>query len=185
MWLRYIIITLLFFIAALMQASFVPYFGIKGIMPNVVFALFFLLIFLKKPYAYYYQQSNYLLYNSLLSYEGLFIVIVAGFFLDIFSSSYFGLSLLSLLMVYFIVKTLVYFLREQQNRYMVFYFLLIFPCAFFVHTIFLQSFSGPITFNSILLFEFLYTLVVACTVFYGYKGYIELIKQDRQLRLFD
>src|SRR3989344_5017254 len=98
MWFNYPIIVLFFYILSLLQISFLPHFSILGITPNLVFILFFILIFFGKPDEYH---------------QGIFFAFIAGFILDAFSPFYFGLSILSLLAIYFFMKLAIYFLKER------------------------------------------------------------------------
>ena len=169
MWLKYIIIALIFFVLALFQTSFLPYFNIAGTVPNLVFILFFILTFFD-------ESGNY--------YEGFFLSIIAGFLLDVFSPSYFGISIVSLLIIYFTTKSINYFLKEREEKYIIIYFLLIFLLCFFVYHLFLYMFLDSIIFNENMTIEFLYNLGFALIGFYPCQTFFMAYKNKRQLKLF-
>ncbi len=183
---KYPIIILSFFILALLQNSFLPYFNIMGVVPNLIFILFFILIFFSVREK---VEDNFNQY-----YDGFFISIFAGFFLDIFSSIYLpdgrqvlGISIIYLLIVYLLVKISMYFLRERQDKYLIFYFLSIFLFSFFIYNIFLNllsnNFSLALDFNRAIFISFLYNLILAYSGFYIHK-FIRQEKNDNQLKLF-
>ncbi len=108
MWLKYPIIIVLFFLLALLQISFLPYFAITGVVPNLVFVLFFILIFFNPNiHKNSTQQSGINEY-----YEAFFYIIIAGGMLDIFSALNFGTSILFLCVIYFLIRIITsYFLK--------------------------------------------------------------------------
>src|SRR3989344_7230957 len=105
MWFKYPIIVLLFLVATLLQTSFLPYFSVMGNILNLVFILFFILIFFTCL-----QKTK----KSHTDDNGIFISIIAGFILDALSPFYFGVSIVALLIIYFGIKTVFYFLKERQ-----------------------------------------------------------------------
>jgi rod shape-determining protein MreD len=168
MWLKYFLITLLFFIFALLQISFLPYVSMADAMPNMIFVLFFILIFFsrKEP--------------------GVFTTVMAGFFLDLLLPSYFGISIIALLMIYFFQAAADHFFRKDQHEHLVYYFIAMFSASFILYHALLYVCS--VIFN----FEFyvgqnvimglVYNLVFAIIGFYIY---IKFIKQssENQLKL--
>ena len=178
MFFKYPITIFIFFILALFQNSFLPFFNVMGVVPNLIFILFFILTFFGK--------SNE--YN-----KGFFTAIVAGFFLDLFLPFYFGLSIISLLIVYFLIKIIIYFLRDlpaqtgRQDKYLIFYFLSIFLFSFLVYNVLssllFNSFYLKLDFNKTIFVSFLYNLIFACFGFYIYK-FIKKDSSDNQLKLF-
>ena len=70
MWLKSILIFFLFWLFAIAQNSFFAHFNLFGAVPDIVFILFFLLVFFE-------SFENY--------YQIIFYAVVAGFFADIFS----------------------------------------------------------------------------------------------------
>ncbi len=163
-WVKYIIITLLFFLFAVLQTSFLPYFNIAGSTPSLIFILFFILIFFETP----------------LSSEGFFMAIIAGFFADIFLPSFFGLSIIAFLIIYLANKLAGHFLREGQEKYQIFYFIPVFLAGFAVYEFLLNNFN----FGEGVLLSLAYSLFFACIGFYICKKLIGKSAADNQLRLF-
>lgn len=176
MWLRYPIIALLFFILALFQISFLAYFNIMGITPNLVFILFFILIFYECLKHTFFATEYFFVFS---------LIVLAGFLLDVFSYFYFGLSIISLLGVYLLVKLIIYFIRENQDKYFIIYFLAIFLLCFFIYNALLDILSNTYSFNKSISIELLYNLALACLGFYIYKKIDDLAKKGKQLSLFN
>ncbi|MDO8530359.1 MAG: hypothetical protein Q7S10_03075 [bacterium] len=175
MWLKYPLIATLFFFLALLQASFLPHFSIMGAAPSLVFILFFILVF-NECLKHKFFHAEY--------YFALFLVVLGGIFLDIFSPFYFGLSIISLLGVYALVKTIIYFIREQQDSYFILYFVGIFSFCFFANVAFVNLVSNNFHFGKYLYIELAYNVALACTGFYIYKMIDNLVHRGKQLRLF-
>ena len=170
-WIKYIIITLLFFCFALLQNSFFPYFNILGATPNLVFVLFFILICFEPP-----AQP-----------EGFFTAIIAGFFYDIFLPSFFGFSIIAFLVIYFLNKSAMHFLKDSQEKYRIFYFIPVFSAGFIINNLMLYGFSiifrFHFNFSPVLLISLLYSLIFACASFYIYRKFNPGVP-DNQLKLF-
>ena len=154
-WLKQVIIAVLFIFFAILQASFFPYVAIAGAVPNLVFALFFVLIFFEPQQAYF---------------EGFLAVLIAGLVQDIFLPPYFGISMGSLLIVYFLYKSIGHFLKGDQRKYLIFYFMIVFSLLFGAYNALLYGASvllnfefniGPATLTSLA-----YSLVFAAAGFY-------------------
>lgn len=176
---RSLIIILSFYFFAVVQNSFLPYFNLIGVIPNFIFILFFILIFFK-------NKNEYA--------EGFFIAILAGFFLDILSPFYlpagrqvFGVSIIFMLIVYFLEKFTVHFLKEGMDKYPIFYFIPLFLICFLFFNIFSYLFLILLNFGfSIkwdIIFVSLYNLIFALPSFYFYKKFINKNNQDNQLKL--
>ena len=172
MWIKYILITLSFFIISIMQNSFLTYFGIMGELPNLIFILFFILIFFEGSDTYF---------------DGFFMAIIAGLFSDMFLPAYFGATIISLIVVYFLKKFLMYFITENQSKYPVFYFISLFSVCFIVNRLILYIISFFLqlhfTFNSSIISSLIYNLVFACIGFYLYKKICKKSDLSNQLRL--
>lgn len=172
MWFKYPIVLLLFLIAALFQASFLPYFGIMTIAPNILFILFFVIIFLKKEKDYYFE---------------LFVVVIAGFCMDIFSNSYLGVSIISLFILYLFIQFTQYLFQERQDEYFVGYFVISFLVSLFAYGLFTQLLSNPLTagFNIgiVTIVQILYNLTLALFFMYVYEETADFLARDRQLKL--
>jgi len=169
MFLKHTIIFLLFFILALLQTSFLPYFSIMGSILNIVFILFFILIFFGE------------------NEEEFFIPITAGFFLDTFLTSYFGISIISLLAVYIFQKFITHFFKISRNDYFIFYFIVLFLINFILYNVVLYLFSIITHFKFDLgwnvIIGLIYNLTFACVGFYIYKKFIKKDDLKNQLKL--
>jgi len=167
MWFKYPLIILLFFVLAIFQASFLPHFSIFGIAPDLVFIAFFTLIFFEKPHHYY---------------EGVFFTITAGSILDLFSTSRFGAAIGTLFLLYFITKTMVYFLKESRHQFPIFYFFPIFLISFILYVMIQRGltgfYDGRFFLNQQMLIALVYNTIIALLVFYLYPA-----KSPKQLKL--
>ncbi len=174
MWFKYPLIFLAMFIVAIMQNSLLAYFNIAGYFPNLVFIFFFSLVFFE-------NKKEYEL--------GLFTGLVAGLFLDVMSTSYFGISVIALLAVYLLEKLSVYFLKGGQDRFSFYYFILLFFGCFLLYNILLYvlsmafKFSINIDFSLGMIIGLLYNILFACAGFYLYRFFI-FRNKDNQLKLF-
>lgn len=161
MWLKYFFITILFLFLALSQASFLPFFNIFGGQLNVIFILFFIIIFFAK--------------KNTLSFGNIFLSVVAGFFTDVYSTSLFGSYIVSFLIIAFFIKKSLQNLKETADKYPFNYFILLFLVTFifnelFVDLIFYLSYNlYPTNLGWIFLIEIVYNLIFATVVFYVYK----------------
>lgn len=193
MWLKYPIIIFIFFIASLFQVSFLPHFGIMGGIPDFIFILFFILIFFNPPS----HETSARQRKPNEYYYAFFLVIVAGFFSDVFLPSYFGISMISFLVVYYFKKLIVYFMKEVKDKYFIFYFIPIFSLCFILNAVILYLFSifllflprsgipfvGQFDLGPIILIRLVYSLVFACIGFYIYEKISNFLNKDRQLKL--
>ncbi len=172
MLLKYPITILLFWVFAVLQNSFLPYFNIFGQIPNLVFILFFILVFSENPQEHYY---------------GFFLVILAGFLLDVFSSFYLGISIISLLVLYFLIKITNHFFQKSETKYAVFYFFSVFSLCFVLYYVLLYVlsllFHSGFIFTLDIVIGLIYNITVAWLVFFIYKKFIN-INNNNQLKLF-
>ncbi len=173
MWIKYGIIALAFFIFTLVQTSFLPYSNSTGALPNLVFILFFILLFFAKA------QEHY---------QALGIAITAGFFLDLALPYPFGISIVALVAVYFLRKGIAYFFEENQDTYLIFYFILLFSVCFVAYRllmyILLTALGISFYFGPVIVISLLYNLVFACAGFYIYTCIVNRRVKDNQLKLF-
>ena len=151
MWLRLSIIFLLFIFLGILQTSFLVHFNIIGANLNLIFILFYLIVFFERSQKYI---------------QGIFSAIVAGFFLDALSSFYFGISFIYLLIITFIIKYILHLLKKKRGEYPIIYFTPLFVLSFIIYSLVLR-----ITFNWIFLIEIVYNLVFALFGFYIYKKF--------------
>jgi rod shape-determining protein MreD len=173
MWLKLLLITLVFFLVACVQNSFLPHTTIMGVAPNIIFILFFVLVFFEKKDAYY---------------RGFFLAIIAGFISDLFLSSYFGASIISFLATYLAIKTMLYFLKERQEKYLLVYSIPMFLLCLAIYNSLLYALVHfpyiKVTVDKNILIELLYNTVVALVVFFLAKTIYYKKPKDRQLTLF-
>jgi len=173
MWIKYPVILLSFLIFALIQVSFLPHFLIVGQFPGLVFALFFVVVFFE-------DQQEYV--------TGICSALAAGFLLDIIGPFSFGYHIIFLLLVFGILKTVTYFLKERTHSYLFFYFIPMFLASFALHYAFLRAMAQmphlelQITRNFFI--ALLYNAPAASLLFYIYKKIYFLFNNKKQLRLF-
>lgn len=169
MWLKYPVIILLFFIFSLIKDGILPILGLVATTLNPVFILFFILIF----------------FNSDL--DIFFTAIAAGFFLDLYSLSYFGISIVSLFVIYFSQKLINYFFKKGSDKNPVFYFIAAFLINFILYNLLLYlssiifDFEYDLTIN--LTIGIIYNLIAAFAGFYIYKTFVKEDKSEKQLKL--
>lgn len=173
MWFRYSIIIFLFFLFFITQTAFLPRFFSAGAVPNLVFALFFIIVFFEK------KEENK---------HSFFPEIIAGFFLDIPLLSYFGLSIILLLIVHFFKKMADHFLKDARGRYVILYFIFLFSACFELYNILMYSLSSSpgfrFSFNLQTFQSLAYSLIFACAGFYIYGKLADYAGRNRQLKLF-
>jgi hypothetical protein len=159
MWLKYLFITIIFFILALLQASFFSYFSILGVTLNFVFILFFLILFFCRK-------------DKIFK---IFTAITAGFFLDVFSISIFASCIVSFLIINFVAEKLFSNLKETDEKLPIFSFLLFFLLFFIFNELFLDLiiyFSSRLLSSNlgwVFLIQLVYNLLFAIIGFYVFK----------------
>lgn len=164
MWLRLLIIFLLFGLLGILQTSFLVHFNIiMRITLNLIFILFFLISFFE-------ESQKYI--------QGIFSAITAGFFLDTFSLFYFGVSFAPLLVIVFLLKYILYLLEKKRDKYPIIYFTNLFVASFIIYNLFLTItiyFLNPPQLMPVLswifLIEIAYNLIFALFGFYVYKKF--------------
>ena len=170
---KYPIIISAFIITALFQNSFLSYFIMAGFIPNLLFVLFFILIFSEQSHKYY---------------GGFFTVMMAGFIIGLFAPFYFGTAVASLLLVFIFLKTIFYFLKERKNEYLLLYFIPLFLISFALYNISIYVFMNfpHLQFNlgRNHFIELIYNAVWAILLFSLYLYANNFPKKDRQLALF-
>jgi len=156
MWLKLIFIFLFFCLAGIMQISFFSWFAIWNTVPNLILTLFFLIVFFESPKKYI---------------ESIFSAVVAGFILDIFSSYYFGISIILLLAVTFALKYVIRLLKKTKDNYPVIYFIPLYILFFLSNVFFLHLSRTEIISISVFLIVLPYNLFFGLTGFYIYKRF--------------
>ena len=125
MWQKALFLIFLFYLFSLLQSSFFPYFNILGSVPNLVFILFFSIVFFDKKDRIY---------------PTIIWAIIAGIFLDIFSYTRLGPSILSLVIVGFLLKKTQSALRRQEDNHPFVYFLPLFLVSFILYEFLLSAY---------------------------------------------
>src|SRR3989344_5859260 len=161
---KYSIIIFLFLVVSIIQASFLPFFAFMGIVPNLIFALFFILIFFENKRTHNTIES-FSIYHELASPHGFFLAIIGGFFLDIFSLRYVGTSIFLALVIFFLAAAVMHFLRESREPRMIWSFIALFTACFMVYEVVLRSFAG-LSIDSGIIVSLIYTMIFACIGFY-------------------
>lgn len=158
---KFLLLILVFYLLSLFQESFLPHFSISGVTPNLVLILVCLLTFFEERHKHY----------------GLFWVLIAGFFLDIFSKSYFGLSIFSLLLIYFFIKKSLRLLKEIPKNYSVIYFILLVVLSVVIYELLWGMFNWPLgrallNFGgSTMIIKVIYNLAIGLIGFYLFKRF--------------
>lgn len=170
MWPKVLLILFLFFMFASLQTSFFLHFNIWGVSPNLIFILFFILIFFEDLDKYYIS---------------ILWAVVAGFFLDILSYSYFGISIFLLMAIVFLCKKVLRSLSKRENRYPILYFLPLFSIFYLFYevlsgSIFYLFDSSNILFNFswVLIIQIFYNLIFAMIGFFMYRFFLRNVKTD-------
>jgi len=168
MWKKILVIIILFYFFALLQSSFFTHFNLFGIVPNLVFIFFSLLVF--------FQQKN-------KTHQLIFLAIIAGFVLDIFSYTYLGPSIVSLIVTGFLLKKIQSLLKNREDSRPFIYFLPLFLVCFTVYEVlfavylrFLDPSHILLSFNFKFLVEAVYNLVFASIGFWIMKKYAKTIQ---------
>ena len=154
MWIKYLLIIILFYLFAILQTSFFIYFTLFGSVPNLIFILFFILIFFSNKNSYY---------------SAIFFAILAGLFLDIFSVSNLGISIIVLTAIGLIVKKILSLLKEQNEDYPFVYFFVLFLSSLIIYNLLLQNFT--IRLNLTFLPEIIYNSIIAILGFWICKKF--------------
>ena len=180
MWLKYLTVIILFYIFDILQNSFFVHFNLFGTVPNLVFVLFFSLVFFS-------TKSG-----QAPGWENVFYALLAGLILDISSYTYLGVSMILLLVIALFVKKTQTLLQEKKNDKFPFaYFLSLFFISIVAYEllfmIFLDKFNTArllAGLNRGFIIEIIYNLIIASAIFYIYKKYFKSGHDDRQLKLF-
>lgn len=166
---KYIITALLFFVLSIVQSSFLPFFSVIGQVPNLVFILFYLILF--------FDNRG----------ESFFWAIIAGFLLDVFMPSYFGISIISLLVIYLLKKILDYFLKDIQGKYFIVYLIFLFSINFVIYNVLVYIsyliLGSSYELSLSLMVSLAYNIIILLPVFYIYKLIARPDYLENQLKL--
>jgi hypothetical protein len=168
---RLAIFILLFYFLILLQNSFFAHLGVYGAFPNFALVMVCLISF------FFSQRSAKPGKNQHNKYAAIFLIIIAGFLMDIFSQPFFGLSIVSFLIVYFFMKKCVDELLDVSREYQIFYFLPLFIISLFIYNLAAEVplyFLGAANFYfftniNFMLANAVYNLVAAALGFYIYS----------------
>jgi len=154
---KFIILFFILYFLSLFQTSF---FNFLKVQPNFILVLFLTLLIFEK------QKKS-----------GLFIAILGGLFLDIFSDFILGTTIITFVLIYLLMMIILKFVRKV-NLYL-FPLSIIFGTIFFNLSLSIISFILPKIFhqqsilqfnlNLALLFEVLYNLILSFITFYILK----------------
>jgi len=149
MWKKILFIIFIFFVFALLQNSFFTHFNLFGASPNLIFILFFLMVFFGKK-----------------NYPVIFVAITAGIFLDIFSYTYYiGSSIVLLVVIGLLLKKTQLLLKNREDEHPFVYFLPLFVIFLLIYELFLGIFG------QLIIFSLIYNLIVASLGFLVFKKY--------------
>ena len=162
MWKKTLAILAAFYLFALLQSNFFAHFYLFGAGINLVFILFFLLLFYSSPMA--------------PNYRSVLLASFAGFFLDVFSHTHIGPSMLILVVGTLLFRKTQLLLRNREETYPFFYFLPLFVAFLLFYTILLAFYFSFFDQSGIALvsvwnifWQVIYNTMVASAVFYIYK----------------
>ncbi len=158
---KIIFLVIVSYILVLLQSSFLIHFNILGAIPNFILILVFLLNFFEEPNEHW----------------GIFGAVIGGFFLDIFSTSFLGSSIICLIIMSFFIKKFLHILKETPNRYPIIYFLPLFIFSVILYDFllgltfyFFTSSSFQFSLGLVTLIKIVYNLVFALFGFCLFKG---------------
>jgi len=161
MWKKLLVIILLFYLLALLQNSFFAHFNLFGTAPNLVFIFFFLLVFFEK------KENNY---------QVILFAIIAGAFLDIFSYTYIGPSIVLLVIIGILLKNVQSLLKNREDNRPFIYFLPLFIIFLLAYNLLLDLYLYFLDPNKIaviistkIIFSLIYNSFIASVSFYLYK----------------
>jgi len=161
---KLLILIVLFYFLALLQSSFLIHFNLFGAVPNLVFILFFMLVFFEKNKQPVQLESYY---------SVAYTAIIAGIFLDFFSYTYLGPSTILFLAIGLILKKLQSSLINKNDNNPFVYFSFLFVIFLLIYNFLLGLFLSPNNFTAIFsvetFFLIIYNLLIAFVLFYIYK----------------
>jgi cell shape-determining protein MreD len=162
-WQKYLIVILLSYILALLQDSFFVHFNLFGAIPNLVFILFFLLVFFSRSSGRHNRPA--------FGWDEIFYSLITGFFLDIYSSVYLGSSIILLITLGFLLKKTQLLLKATENSHPFVHFLPLFLACFVIYEIVLM-----VSFDLRFVFAMVYNL------FFAIVGFVWLRQISRSER---
>ena len=168
MWQKILAIIFLFYLFTLLQVSFFVHFAFLGIVPNLIFILF----------------SLFLFFSEDGMYQILFLSIIAGLCLDVFSYSYMGQSVVILAVVGILFKKMQTSLNSKRDKQPFAYFWPLFLIWFFVYTVlhmvyfrFIDLTHVPIKIDLLFFAQMIYNLFFASIFFLIFKKIVIYAKK--------
>lgn len=172
MWQKTLVIIFLFYLFALLQNSFFVHFNLFGAVPNLVFILFFLLVFFENDPR-----------GAPRNYQIIFLAATAGIFLDVFSYTYIGPSIALLIIIGFLLKNTQTLLKNKEDNNPFIYFLPLFIVFLLVYNLSLGLYLYFLDPNKIMpvfgigiIFLAIYNTIIASVFFYIYKKCLKFTK---------
>jgi len=183
MWKRILAIIALFYLFALLQNSFFVHYSLLGAVPDLVFVLFFGLVFVPIKNLRYFEIGG--------AYRIIFLAVCAGFFMDTFMYPYLGPSIISFLIIGFALRRVQLVLLNKDGRYPFLYFLVIFIISLLGYYMLLGLIANRLSpfkflafFPPKIIFCIIYDSIFATVFFYIYNAMYKINFNARQLRLF-
>jgi len=174
---RNIVIIVSFYILAILQNSFFSHFTILGTAPNLIFSLFFCLVFFSLPTQVFANDKRINVY-----YQIIFYAIIAGLFSDIFFSTYLGPSIILFTAIGILIKKTQLLLRVGRDNYpfshFIFLFLIYFilyQSLFMMYICFIDPLHIPVDFNFKIILSAFYSLFLSLLGFWSIKKYVKKI----------
>ncbi|MFA6190102.1 MAG: hypothetical protein WC711_01120 [Candidatus Staskawiczbacteria bacterium] len=166
MWKKIVPVIFIFYIFVLLQNSFFNHFSLFGVAPNLVFTLFFLLVFFSPS-----------------KLEVILLAVIAGFFIDIFSYTYVGPSIILLIILSILLKKVLSSLKNTAESYPFIYFLplfVIFLLAYILlkdlYLYFLDPNKMVINLSLNIIYSLVYSSIFATAFFFIYKRWLKFTK---------
>lgn len=168
MWEKPLIVIIMFYFFALLQSSFFVHFNLFGAVPNLVFVLFFLLLFFEQP-------GSFAPFSK--GFDAIFLALVGGFFLDVFSFAYLGPSVAIFLIIGALLIKIKKILKATQDPYPFYFFLPLFFVFLVTYNVLISVFyyfagfsKMLIVFNSVTVWSLIYNIFIAVVAFLVYKS---------------
>jgi len=153
-WKNAIFTIVLFYIFVLLQNSFFPNFNLLGAIPDLIFIYFFTLAFFSS------KEANYSI---------IFYALIAGFFSDLYSLSYFGPSIILMIIIGLTLKKVQLLLKNKGDNYPFSYFISLFIAFWFIYVSLLGLYFHFFNFN--IIFQLIYNTITAVVFFFSYKSF--------------
>lgn len=187
MWLKYAVAIVLFLLVFTIQYGFTPAFLSIGFSPNLIFALFFILLFAKNPTSAIRQLAES---GGAKNHRetGLFFAAIAGVLSDIFLFPYFGPSIISFIVIVIFIKIIFNLIKEPVENKILVYFIICCAIFFILHNVILVSIAKIFQFSfnfsaKLFISDLLSTVFFAAAGFFVYRVIMNKLRTQRQLKL--